>query len=189
VASASVRPQPFESKTCGYSVLGLGRMAHALRTCTFAGRCLRLEGRLSEGATKTRKGQRCVPLPRTVADALTEHLRQYPSVGLVFTGPEGGQIRRTLFRGREWVPALKAAGITKQVRVHDLRHSAATLLIQSGGDLNTVAAILGHSDPGFTLRTYGHTDNERAALLMASLGPVEETDEATVVALGEAGQR
>lgn len=49
-----------------------------------------------------------------------------------------------------------------QVRVHDLRHSAATMLIKSGADLNTVKNMLGHTKIETTER-YLHTDFETAA--------------------------
>ncbi len=50
-----------------------------------------------------------------------------------------------------------------QVRVHDLRHSAATMLIKSGADLNTVKKnMLGHTKIETTER-YLHTDFETAA--------------------------
>jgi integrase len=41
-------------------------------------------------------------------------------------------------------------------RLHDVRHSAATWLLQSGVDVRTVAAVLGHSSPVTTLNTYAH---------------------------------
>lgn len=41
-------------------------------------------------------------------------------------------------------------------RLHDVRHSAATWLLQSGIDVRTVAAVLGHSSPVTTLNTYAH---------------------------------
>ena len=41
-------------------------------------------------------------------------------------------------------------------RSYDLRHTCATLLLYEGRTLNEVAEHLGHSDPGFTARTYAH---------------------------------
>ena len=47
------------------------------------------------------------------------------------------------------------AGVTR-IRLHDLRHLHATLLVAHGIDLRTVADRLGHADPAFTLRTDSH---------------------------------
>jgi integrase len=41
-------------------------------------------------------------------------------------------------------------------RLHDVRHSAATWMLQGGVDVRTVAAVLGHSTPVTTLNTYAH---------------------------------
>lgn len=43
------------------------------------------------------------------------------------------------------------------IRLHDLRHTSATLLISQGIDIETVARELGHSKPSITLDIYGHS--------------------------------
>ena len=53
----------------------------------------------------------------------------------------------------------------------DLRHTFATVALQSGVDVKTVSAMLGHYDAGFTLRTYTHTNRrmqEKAAEKMGN---------------------
>ena len=47
----------------------------------------------------------------------------------------------------------------EHIRFHALRHTFATMALQSGVDIRTVSGMLGHADPGFTLRTYTHTTN------------------------------
>lgn len=42
------------------------------------------------------------------------------------------------------------------VRFHTLRHTCVSLLFEAGRDVAQVAAWLGHTEPGFTLRTYVH---------------------------------
>jgi integrase len=54
----------------------------------------------------------------------------------------------------EWNALLKAAGI-RRVRVHDARHTAATLLLAQGVDQRVVMEILGHSQISMTSR-YAH---------------------------------
>jgi len=58
-------------------------------------------------------------------------------------------IRRTLRR------ALKQAGLPR-IRVHDLRHTAASVLIDAGVPVTTVAELLGHSTPATTMSVYAH---------------------------------
>lgn len=58
----------------------------------------------------------------------------------------------------------------KKVRVHDLRHTAASLLIQAGVPLYTVGAILGHSGPQTTKR-YAHLDTKSLEAAVAMLKP------------------
>ncbi|MGE5524948.1 MAG: tyrosine-type recombinase/integrase [Rhodospirillaceae bacterium] len=61
----------------------------------------------------------------------------------------------------------------EKVRVHDLRHTAASLLIQAGVPLYTVGAILGHSGPQTTKR-YAHLDTRTMEEAIAKLKPVRE---------------
>ena len=49
----------------------------------------------------------------------------------------------------------KRAGVP-QIRIHDLRHSFATLSIEQGMDIKTISHMLGHTDAGFTMNTYTH---------------------------------
>jgi integrase len=51
---------------------------------------------------------------------------------------------------------LENAGLPGTVRLHDLRHFAATLMIEEGVHPRVVQEILGHSDIGLTMNTYGH---------------------------------
>jgi integrase len=55
-----------------------------------------------------------------------------------------GHIPADWFRNQVWLPARKAAGLSK-VRVHDLRHAHASWLIAGGADLQVVKERLGHS--------------------------------------------
>jgi len=55
---------------------------------------------------------------------------------------------------------LAAAGIDTGVRFHDLRHTFATLAMQSGVDAKTLASMLGHYSAGFTLDTYTHVTHQ-----------------------------
>ncbi len=49
------------------------------------------------------------------------------------------------------------------VRLHDLRHTHATLLLRAGVPVHVVASRLGHADPAITLRVYAHVLGDQAA--------------------------
>ena len=116
-----------------------------------------VQGHLYVGPPKTRASHRTVPIPRFVADALTEHIE---SIGadqddLVFPAPQGGHVRLDLWRRRTWAPGVKAAGLA-HLRPHDLRHTAVALWIAAGASPKEIAARAGHTSVVTVLDRYGH---------------------------------
>ena len=69
--------------------------------------------------------------------------------------PEGGPIRASLFRRRQWAPAVSRSGL-EPLRLHDLRHSAVAFWIAAGASPKEVAARAGHSSVVTVLDRYGH---------------------------------
>jgi integrase len=63
-----------------------------------------------------------------------------------------GHVSRDWFRPNVWGPALRRAGITFNVRPHDLRHAHASWLLAGGADLQTVKERLGHGSISTTER-------------------------------------
>lgn len=149
-----------------------------------------VNGELTFGPTKTRKGRRSVPLPRRTTEALGEHLATYAGArpdALVFTGQGGQPLRRAPFRQVWWLPAVAAAGL-EGVTFHDLRHTYVSLLIAAGANVKEVSTWAGHSSVAFTLDRYGHlydeADEDMPDRLDAMLGPPHEPgDDAAVVDL------
>jgi len=93
-----------------------------------------------------------------VAVALEKHLATYaePGIeGLVFSAPGGGYLRLENFRKRAWQPAVTAAGVAP-LRIHDLRHTCASLAIAAGADIKVLQRMLGHASAALTLDRYGH---------------------------------
>ena len=128
-----------------------------------------VRGRLAFGPTKTFEA-RWVPMPNFVADALREHVEAYPSSDrLVFTSAEGTPLRHRNFMRRHFKPAVVRAGLPEQLRFHDLRHTAAALLIAEGATMEQVKQILGHSTIRVTSDTYGHLFDDHADPLMEAL--------------------
>jgi len=117
-----------------------------------------MAGRHIVSAPKTAAGRRSVAVPRLVVNALEEHLASYaePGVdGLLFPAPEGGFLRLENFRRRVWRPATLAAGVAP-LRLHDLRHTCASLAIAAGADVKVLQRMLGHASAALTLDRYGH---------------------------------
>lgn len=93
---------------------------------------------------KTEAGKRVVNLPTGLVQELERHLSQFTVAGpdgLVFPNERGGVLRARNFRGRHWVPAVRAAGV-EGLRFHDLRHVAETLATISGATIREVQARL-----------------------------------------------
>lgn len=88
---------------------------------------------------------RTVPVPPHVADLL-ERWRRHTSAALndlVFPGPRGGPLDLDTFRSRIFRPAVARAGLPHDTRIHDLRHTSASLYLQSGATLREVMDIHG----------------------------------------------
>jgi integrase len=73
----------------------------------------------------------------------------------VFTSEVGTPMNPDNFRNRTWPKLLTKTGL-RQIRVHDLRHTFASLLLQNGESLVYVKDQLGHASIRTTVDTYGH---------------------------------
>ena len=69
----------------------------------------------------------------------------YQDEGFVCASPGGGVLSPSR-TSQEAKALLTAAGIDRSIHLHDLRHSYATLLKQAGVSIETISALLGHSD-------------------------------------------
>ena len=118
---------------------------------------------------------RSVPLPSTVADELNLHLQRFPApkvtlpretpessasatATLFVTTRERRALNRNYFNSAIWKRAQARVGIedSRDNGMHALRHWYASVLLDAGESIRAVSEYLGHSDPGFTLRTYTH---------------------------------
>ena len=74
---------------------------------------------------------------------------------IVFTTAAGAPVRYdTLIR--QFRGLIAQVGLPPKTRIHDLRHTFATLLIERGVSIRVVSELLGHSGIAITLQTYGH---------------------------------
>ena len=75
--------------------------------------------------------------------------------GLVFPTTTGTTMSGTNLLGRHFKPLLKRAGLS-DIRLHDLRHTCATILLMAGKHPKYVQELLGHANISITLDTYSH---------------------------------
>lgn len=104
---------------------------------------------------KTASSRRRLPLSALVIEALRSLPPGKPA-DLIFPNHAGqpqhvNNVRRLIFR-----PLLKAAGLDERMRLYDLRHSCATLLLDAATNVRVVAERLGHSSAATTLAVYAH---------------------------------
>lgn len=117
-----------------------------------------VNGELSFGPTKTKHGQRVVPVPRGVMAEIEEHLGEYvesDADALLFTSTTGTPLRRAGFRRNWWLPAVREADLAP-FKFHELKHTFVALAIAAGADPKQVSVRAGHSSVAFTLDRYGH---------------------------------
>ncbi|OOK74961.1 phage integrase family protein [Mycobacterium kansasii] len=60
----------------------------------------------------------------------------------------------------------------RQIRLHDARHSCASIMHAPGVPIAVISAWLGHADPAFTMRTYVHAQNDALKAAAAALQKV-----------------
>ncbi|SET81720.1 site-specific integrase [Nonomuraea wenchangensis] len=130
-----------------------------------------VEGQRVEGTTKSGR-TRVVSIDDTTVTVLSEHQKAQEAEkarageswkgtdDTVFTTAWGGPIYPTTVTGlpRKLIEARNktATDPLPVIRLHDLRHVHATLLLLAGVPVHVVAARLGHADPAITLRVYAH---------------------------------
>ncbi|MEX5713693.1 site-specific integrase [Parafrankia sp. FMc6] len=135
----------------------------------------RIDGGLRLVEPKTRSSERTFPLIGIVATALQGHRRRqnderalagrdWVNSGFVFTTHVGTPVAPDNLH-RSWKPLAARVGLDG-VRLHDLRHTCVTLLLDAGVPPHIVRDIAGHSAIDVTMTIYAHVslDEKRAAL-------------------------
>ncbi|MBA3826198.1 MAG: site-specific integrase [Ktedonobacterales bacterium] len=115
---------------------------------------------------KTKQGRRHLFLGPIARQALIEHRERQnreravmewdeQKWNLVFTTTKGTPMHPTTLLLKHYDPIIKQAGLP-HIRFHDLRHTAATLLLEAGINPKVVSEMLGHSSIAITLALYSH---------------------------------
>lgn len=119
------------------------------------------------GEPKTSRSRRNIPAPTSLLLLLREHKRhqseerlkagpKYRSLDLVFCAKDGRPLMLHNLIMRHFKPILRRAGLPESLRLYDLRHTCATLLLAANENPKVVSERLGHASVTLTLDTYSH---------------------------------
>jgi integrase len=123
-----------------------------------------VDGEVYTSSPKSNRG-RTIDLDRRTVEVLRSHLEQQQAQGERYLNRDGGA--GYLFRARDGSrinpTALTAAfrwvadeSDLPRIRLHDLRHTHASIAVKSGVPIGVVSERLGHASPEFTLHRYAH---------------------------------
>lgn len=132
----------------------------------------RIEGK--DVFTKTRKSKRKIPIP----DFLCQELSDYIQSRYMLDADERLFPVTKSYLSHEMIRGCKNTGV-KKIRIHDIRHSHASLLINQGCDALMLADRLGHEKISTTLNTYSHLFPHKQQELVHSLESLQATDSPT----------
>lgn len=125
----------------------------------------RIDGKLQLVEPKSANSRRTIAMPKATLMALKDHRKRqleekmlagptWRDTRFVFTNTLGGPIEPDNL-GRWFKPLLMKAGLP-DIRFHDLRHTAASLLLAQGVSARVIMETLGHSQISLTMNTYSH---------------------------------
>jgi integrase len=128
------------------------------------------QGRFSFAPPKTERSRRTLPLNNLAVAALRRHkVRQkaqrlavgecWEEQDLVFTTGIGGPMRGNHLLQRHFEPLCKRLGLPR-IRLHDLRHTTATLMLSAGVPTEVISRTLGHSSSSVTSDIYLHPTSQ-----------------------------
>lgn len=133
------------------------RIAHTLEE---------LNGKARLKVPKTEASRRVVLLPPITVEALEEHRERMRAEGFaiietpfVFVDTRGGFLRSSNVLRRDWRPLVKAIG-APTARIHDARHTVASLLVANGAPMKAIQGMLGHASPSITMKHYARFTTE-----------------------------
>jgi integrase len=157
-------------------------------TLTVRNALQRIDGKAVLVPPKTARSRRIITVPPQLVAALKRHRAvqladrmiagpRWQEMDLVFSSPIGTPLDPSNIR-RQLLELLKTAGLPP-MRFHDLRHTAASLLVAEGVHPRTVMEILGHSQIAITMNTYSHVSSETMKDATNRMGALLMSDEET----------
>lgn len=117
-------------------------------------------GSLKLKKPKTPKSERAIKLPENLTSLLLKHKEQSifntEPTDFIFPNELNGTLDMSNLSQRHFKPLLQKAGLPTTLRLYDLRHTHATLLLAADTHPKIVSERLGHSSVKLTLDTYSH---------------------------------
>jgi integrase len=123
-----------------------------------------------ESAKKGGMRARVVPMAGELAEALEKWMQEDREKGKPLAWVVHYNGHRICSLKTAWGAAKGRAGVTRRMRLYDLRHMAASEMLEGGADLKSVSEILGHASPELTLKTYQHTVTAQRRAAIEVLG-------------------
>ena len=151
-------------------------------TLTVAHNRVSVGGQVHDKNPKTERSARTLPLTPALAKALkrakavqaAERLRlgpHYVGMGEHVVVDDAGRPYHPDTLSDLWRELCGAATVS-QIRLHDARHSCASIMHAQGVPIAVISAWLGHADPAFTMRIYVHTQDDALKAAAATLQKV-----------------
>jgi integrase len=147
-------------------------------TVTIAHNRVSVGGRVHDTDPKTERSTRTLPLTPALAKAL-KRAKVVQAAERLQLGPDYGPSEHVVVdaAGRPYHPdtlsdfwrELCGAAKVTAIRLHDARHSCASLMHAQGVPIAVISAWLGHADPAFTMRTYVHSHDDALKVAAATL--------------------
>jgi len=132
----------------------------------------RTSGHYGETTPKSH-AERVVPVPATLQDVFRSAVAGKGSDDLVFTSPHGKRISLSNYRRDvKWDDDVRTAVGRSDLRIHDLRHTAAVSMVDAGVPLTAVQRALGHSSLAVTQRYVSPSDDAVVAAFKNYMGTV-----------------
>jgi integrase len=132
-----------------------------------------LSGRLVEGPPKSRAGRRSVPIPERLAPILQRRIHGRTAGEPAIMSPKGSRLGLENWkRAVGWRIRIAELG-RPTMRVHDLRHTYASLARSAGADMKLLQVTMGHASIMVTAHTYADlydSDLDRVADALDGLG-------------------
>ena len=132
-------------------------------------------GKLVEGNPKSDAGRRSVPIPERLMPALKARLDARPAGAPAIASARGSRLSLENWkRAVNWRKSVTEIG-RAALRVHDLRHTYASLSRRAGADLRLLQKAMGHASVTVTAHTYADLFDDELDHIAAALDSLDDT--------------